>query len=106
MLQPSQVNILGTVYSITYCDKPSDVAHNGRTSLWGEIDYWDYSIRVYDNGRSPEALFHTILHEVIHGICSTLHLDNLHNGDNHDKMDSLALALTDVFFRNKWIEWI
>jgi hypothetical protein len=101
-MRPEKVNILGIEYSITYVDKPSDVDSYGRESLWGQIDYWDRSIRVYDKGRAEEDIFHTILHEVLHGIAETLNLE-INEPERHDEIELIALALSDVFVRNGWL---
>jgi len=99
-----QVNILGVSYELIYVDKPSDVDIYKRESLWGQIDYWTRTIRIYDHGRSEEDVWETILHEVLHGIANALHLKCLKDEKNHDELDLLSLALTDVLFRNKWFK--
>lgn len=100
--RPEEVNILGKSYAISYLDKPSDVDLYQRKSLWGEIDYWTRSIRIYDNGRADEDIWHTIIHEVIHGITAGLNLTELDKSTNHEEIDVLALALVDVLSRNGW----
>ena len=101
-MKPKKVNIIGIEYAVEYVDKPSDVDIYKRDSMWGQIDYWTRTIRVYDNGRPVEDVFQTLLHEVLHGIANALKLD-LAKEENHDEIDILALALTDVLFRNDWI---
>ena len=101
-MKPKKVNIIGIEYAVEYVDKPSDVDIYKRDSMWGQIDYWTRTIRVYDNGRSEEDVFQTLLHEVLHGIAEALKL-YLAKKENHDDLDILALALTDVLFRNGWI---
>ena len=98
-MKPKKVNILGIDHEIIYVDKPSDVDVYERAALWGQIDHWTRTIRIYDNGRRVEDVFQTILHEILHGIASSLKLEL---GDD-DNLDILALALTDVFFRNNWL---
>lgn len=100
--RPDKINILGKEYTITYVDNPSDVDIHKRESLWGQIDYWTRTIRIYDNGRNAEDLWQSIIHETLHGIAESLKL-KLKNTDQHDDLDLLALALTDVLFRNHWI---
>ena len=51
MKRPKQVNILGLSHELIYVDKPSDVDIYKRESLWGQIDYWTRTIRIYDHGR-------------------------------------------------------
>jgi hypothetical protein len=102
-MKPENINILGKDYKVIYCDNVADVDRDKREALWGQIDYWERVIRVYDNGRQSSDLFHTILHEIIHGISEGLNL-KLNDKDNHDELDVLSLGLTDVFFRNGWIK--
>ena len=102
--RPESVNIVGTTYSITYLDKPSEVDIHRRASLWGQVDFWTRSIRVFDDGKRAEAdIWHTIIHEILHAIAADLHLKSLEDDDAHDDLDILSLALTDVFFRNGWM---
>ncbi|MBU1067202.1 hypothetical protein KKE60_05415 [Patescibacteria group bacterium] len=98
VVRPTSINILGVKYSIEYLDKPSEVDLFKRQSLWGQIDYWTRSIRVYDKERSSEDLWWTIWHEVLHGIVEALKIKVLN--DKEDEIDLLALAITDVLFRN------
>ena len=67
------------------------------------IDYWGRTIRIYDSGRSQTDIWQTLLHEVIHGIGEALGM-KMNEPDMHTEVDMLALALTDVFFRNGWIK--
>ena len=101
--KPKSVNILGIGYTIEYCDNPSDVDIYKRSSLWGQIDYWTRSIRVYDNERTAVDVWQTILHEIIHGIANDLHMAELEGKDHETTVDVLALALIDVFTRNGWL---
>lgn len=101
-IRPDVINILGIKYQILYVDKPSEVDTFKRESLWGQVDYWTRTIRIYDNGRSDEDVWQIILHEVLHVIAEGLKLKALSNEKNHDELDILALALTDTIFRNQW----
>lgn len=102
-MRPDQVTILGITYKIEYVDKPSEVDIFKRESLWGQIDYWTRTIRIYENGLSEEDVFGTVMHEVLHGIASAFKLKTLSADEHHDELDLLSLALTDVLFRNGWI---
>ena len=102
-MKPNNVNILGIDYKITYCDKPSEVDVYKRDSLWGQIDYWTRTIRVYDNGRSEEDIFYNVMHEVLHGISEGLKLV-INKEEHHDDLDVLALALSDILHRNGWLK--
>ena len=103
-MKPDNVNIIGINYKITYVDNPVDVDIHRREALFGQIDYWTRTIRIYDPGtRPPEDIFETIIHEVLHGIGNALNL-GINSEDNHEVLDVLALALTDTLVRNKWVE--
>lgn len=102
--RPTSINILGVEYKVQYTDKPSDVDIFKRESLWGQIDYWTRTIRVYNGESTPvQDLWHTIIHEVLHGIAVHLHINEKFNDDD-DLVDLVALALVDVLVRNGWME--
>jgi hypothetical protein len=98
---PDSVNILGVRYQVQYCDNPAEVDVFHRSALWGQIDFWTRTIRIYRNGRTAQDLWWTLMHEIIHGIVSELHMKALE--DNETEVDCLALALIDVFTRNGWM---
>ena len=107
-MKPERINILGSVYSIEYCNRPSDVDLFKRESLFGQTDYWTQTIRIYDNGRSIQDIWKTIIHEVLHIIGECMKLDILDKGGmkderKHEELDMLAVALADTFFRNNLI---
>lgn len=105
MKLPEEINILGVVYKVSYVDKPSDVDIYKRESLWGQIDYWTRSIRIYNGGDRPEEdVWQVVIHEVMHGIANDLHLKPFDDPANHDDLDVLSLALVDVIFRNGWMK--
>lgn len=103
-MKPNKVNILGIEYKIIYYDKPSDVDVFKRNSLWGQLDSWTRTIRIYDNDRTAEDIWQCIFHEILHGISELMHLKYLENEDNHEELDLLALAITDILFRNEWMK--
>lgn len=104
MNKPQTVNILGKPYTITYVDNPAEVDLYRRQALWGQIDYWTRTIRVYDNQRTAADVWETILHEVLHGIASELDIKALKGDDCEHIIGLLALALADVFLRNGWVD--
>lgn len=97
------INILGRIYNIEYVDNPSEVDIFKRESLWGQIDYWTRTIRVFKKERTESDIFETIIHEVIHGIAGDLKLKSLTNKDNHDDLTLLSIGLADTLIRNKII---
>ena len=101
-MRPESINILGKIYSVTYVDKPSDVDIHNHESLWGQVDYWTHSIRVYaPSGFSQEEVLDTLLHEILHVISKELKLKALK--DNHDDLGLIAMALADTILRNEWL---
>lgn len=104
MKLPQAINVLGVDYAIEYVSSPTEVDIFKREALWGQCDYWTRTIRVYKNDRPIEDIFQTVVHEVLHAIAEALHLESLTNNANHDDLDVLALALTDVMFRNEWVD--
>jgi len=103
MNKPESLNVLGIPYKIKYVDKLTDVTKNDRvTDIVGEIDYMDKTITIYDNGRSINDIWETLLHELIHGIGALLHIKPLI--DDETTVDLLALALNDFLFRNNLIK--
>jgi hypothetical protein len=104
-MKPTSVNILGKDYAIEYCDKPSDVDIFKHESLWGQVDYWTRSIRIYENDRNDDDIFQNLLHEIIHAITQELHIATITDAkDNEEVVDLLALALADTLARNGWMK--
>lgn len=104
-MKPKSVNILGKEYQVIYCDKPSEVDIFKREGLWGQIDFWTRSIRVFDNGNTEQDVLQILIHEILHGIVADLHINTIKNaGDAEEVIDLLALALADVMTRNEWIK--
>lgn len=99
-MKPTELIILGLKHTIEYVDRPSDVDIHKRESLWGQVDPWTRTIRIYDNGTSIDNVWHTIIHEVLHVIADELKLEALTKEEYHDDLDTLALALVDTFVRN------
>lgn len=100
-MKPKKVILHGSEYAIIYVDKPSEVDIYKRESLWGQIDYWTRTIRVYDNDRQEQDIWKTIFHEILHGITSDLKMKDLH--DDEDAIDMLAKSLADTLIRNGWL---
>jgi len=103
-VKPDSINILGKHYSVTYVDKPSGVDIHNHESLWGQIDPWTHSIRIYaPDNFSEEEILDTILHEVLHVLGTKLRLNSFNDNDNHDELSLLAMGLADTFIRNGWL---
>jgi hypothetical protein len=99
-MKPKTVNILGKNYKIGYYDTPGEVDPSKYQAYLGHIDFMMKEISIYDNGYNFEDVWHAIFHEILHAIAMELKLQF----DDEDTVDLLALGLTDVMFRNKWIK--
>ena len=102
--RPESLNILGIDYRIDYCDKPSEVDVFKRESLWGQVDPWTKTIRIYDKGNSDEDVWQTIFHEMLEAFKINLHLACFEGERGHEELDLVAMAINDVLFRNNLIK--
>jgi hypothetical protein len=101
MNKVSDIVILGKHYKIEYVDKPSDVDIFKRDSLWGQVDFWTRSIRVFDNKNPDGDITHILLHEILHAIVTELHIDTVKNAsDYEDIVDLISLALSEILINN------
>jgi len=97
-MKPGTVNICGIPYAVEYVDHAAKVTKEPRPSF-GEIDLVRREIRILDKDRPVQAVWHTLIHEALHGISRDLHLV-IGDESYHDQLDQLALALMDFLFRN------
>lgn len=102
MKLPDKVIIFGTPYTITYCDNPAEVDMYKRESLWGQIDYWTCTIRIYKNVTPMVEVWKSIFHELLHGLAHEAKIKMLMDKDNHEELDLLAGVLVDTMVRNGW----
>lgn len=102
MNYPETVNILGTTYRIAYCDQALDVDCDHKLQMWGQINFWTRTIRIYAHERQAADIWHTLLHEVLHGIQEALHMQKVSLEDDN-VIDVLAITLSDVLLRNEWL---
>jgi len=99
---PTKVKIIDVTYDIVYYDKPGDVDLLGRESKWGCIDFWTKTIRVYRTEKfSDMEVRNTILHEIIHGLCYKLQIDQIEKHADYEKIvHLLATGLNAVLNDN------
>lgn len=100
------INVLGKNYKIKYVDKPSEVDIFKRDSLWGQIDYWTRTIRIYEYDRTDEDVFETLLHEIFHAIETELCIEAFKGKKygSHEELGIFALALADTLSRNDMLK--
>lgn len=107
MIKPKRARIFKP-YLIRHCKDAADVDMDRRSTLWGQVDYWTRTIRLYDNG-IPEDVWHNLWHEMLHIIGQELKLDILENGkttdeEKHKELDLLALAISTILIDNDWLK--
>jgi hypothetical protein len=108
----NSVKIMGQVYNIQYMDKPSDVDVLQRRSLWGQIDFWTKTIRIYKKNCCIKDIYEVLMHEVLHGFAHRLKIDILDIYDNkgnedrkkHDELDLLSMAIIEFIWDNELIK--
>jgi hypothetical protein len=100
-VRPESVEIFSKQYQIEYCERPSDVDKEGRESLWGQIDHWTHSIRIYaPDGFSNAEIWDSLIHEILHVLAEEFKLDLK---EHEEQVSLLALGLADVLIRNGWL---
>lgn len=102
-MRPDHVWIFGKKYDIRYVDNPVEVDMNRRKALWGQIDYWTRTIRIYDNGRQDGDILQTLMHEIVHAIDEEFHL-KIYDKMGEDVIDLLGSGIADVLLRNDWLK--
>lgn len=103
---PNKIKIMSKTYTIKYHKNPSEVDIHNRESLWGQVDFWSQSIRIYKGENKEDDIWHTILHEILHVISNELHIEvsesgKLNSKDNEKVIDLLSLGLLSVLKENK-----
>ncbi len=99
---PTQIKLFDVVYQIEYVDNPSDVDMFKRDSLWGQLDYWTRTIRVYKNDRQRSDIWQTIWHELLHAICTKLIIETEQGklNNNEKVIDLLATGINSILMNN------
>lgn len=102
---PSSIDVLGITYTISYHESPTEVDAEKKSSLFGQTDGWDRTIRIYYKDRPLEDIFITLTHEILHIIDDELEMDLFHSMGNAEEksINLLALALYNIFSRNGWL---
>ena len=105
MKLPETVMIAGVPHKVEYCTRASEVDINKRESLWGQIDFWTKTIRIYTKDNPYAAIFKVLLHEMIHGYGAEWDIKDLNpeSEDTETKTDLLANLFFDLFISNPWL---
>ena len=105
---PKKINVSGIEYNISYFNTASAVDPDNKKPLFGRVDFWERTIRLYyKEGRSSSDLFLTLLHEILHIIDtdSELHVFDSFGKDEEPKINAFALELMDCLKRNGWLNF-
>jgi len=91
---PREVTILGLKYKVELVEVVSKYLPR-----IGEINYIEQVIRI-DSTLSEERKQQTLLHEILHGICEQLGLDEINNDEKAISAISIALhqVMTELSF--------
>lgn len=98
---PKEVKILHVTYKIKYVDNPSKVDLTERRSLWGQVDYWTRTIRIYSKGRPYEDIMQTLMHECVHAITSQQDIRDYKVNDEHF-VDLFSMGMLSLLKENKF----
>lgn len=88
-----KIKILGIEYEL---EEVEQVDKNQR--LFGEINFVNQTIRI-ERGLSADRKKQVLLHEILHGICEQLGIEDINNNEN--LIQSLSSSLYQVLKDNK-----
>lgn len=102
LMKPTEINILGIVYRITYVDKAGLVDSTEEEYLSGQVSYRDREIRILDGGSGMGDIWSTMWHEILHALLYEGKMRHLFNSKRgHEDLDFLAQLISDTVIRNK-----
>lgn len=95
---PKKIIIFGVEWKIKIENASSNVDVDKRSSLWGQTDHWNRTIRIHK--RSESAMTTTFFHELLH----TLFTKTNYEKHSEDEVEYLAKSLSDTLSRNKLLK--
>jgi len=105
MKLPKEIDILSTKYKIEYLDNTLDVDPDHREPMFGNIDFWSRTIRIYKKDLQTVDVFKTLIHEIIHAVIEAARISEISELEKYEDItDLLTVLLTDTFLRNKFIK--
>ena len=108
-MKPEILNIMGVPFKIIYCKNAIDVDPAKDIELLGNSSIKKQEIRIFE-GNSPEFMWQTIIHEVLHMIGDMTKMNILNTTtssaweQNHKDLECLANILSDFLIRNELIK--
>jgi hypothetical protein len=101
MKSKKQINIMGEIWNITYCDEYVDL--DVFSDCQGICIPQKQEIRIYDK-MSQERKEEVLIHEIMHAIIIRLNICDLF-GENEEKIvTKLATGIYDTFKRNRFLK--
>ena len=102
---PNSINIFSVIYDVSYHLITTEVDSGKKKSLFGQVDYWDRTIRIYYKDRTIEDVFMTLLHEILHVVDDDLEMGLFEGEYREKKINILTTALFDTLKRNNWLKF-
>lgn len=104
---PSEFNISGVFYSITYCKGPLEVDPDGAEVVLGHTDINKKEIRIFKSKNQIE-MFSTLLHELVHAMIGENKMlsDHLENKGEEALVSQFETTLCDTLVRNRFMRWM
>lgn len=96
-LRFKKVNVCGISYRVLYFNDIKAVDVNGKENLFGQAVHENREIRLCIGDRSPQDIFETFVHEIVHCIEANLDIRALRR---ERVVVPLSMALADTFVRN------
>jgi hypothetical protein len=90
---------LGSEYKVIMCDNTADVDINQRENLFGQVDVWTCTIRLYKQ-RPYRDLRKTWMHEVIGHLVLEDHLNSDRVQPTDHEIDVMVDVMYDTLERN------
>ena len=97
---PKKLIILSVEWDIVYHNNSYEVDVHKQGKYWGQTDFDYNKIRILKAGRSKEAIWSTLWHEVLHILFHHLDIDDILGSKEENVTVALASVLNDFFWRN------
>lgn len=109
---PKKLNIMGKIYKVQYVHDMVQVDVDKRCALWGQVDYYSRTIRIWKGNkkwpRQKADMLETLLHEIIHALLQdnklVMNLIKLEDKNKEEFVDNMANLLSDTLLRNDLIK--
>jgi len=102
---PKKLKILGVPYKVFYVNNLREADTEGKDEVFGSISHCDKIIKIYIKPPRPsEAIFITLIHEIIHAILNDAGLDFADEMREEHVIKTLASCFVSFLVDNKFVE--